>query len=66
MNEIDLNNVAEEIFNHACINRQDNKTKELNKITSGFNDLHECAKYHYKIIAEWHLKKMSEKTFNNK
>jgi hypothetical protein len=51
-----INVLAREIFEYACINRFDNKKKELSAVTSGWNDMHECAQQHYKVIAEWHLK----------
>lgn len=52
-----INALAKEIFEYCCINRYDNKEKKLEKVTSGWQDMHECAQDHYRNIAKWHFEK---------
>lgn len=60
MDEITINNLAEEIFLYACKHRADNKNKEIEEVTSGWKDMHPCAQHLYKNIAKWHLEKVNK------
>lgn len=55
MNEDTINNIAKEIFLYACKYRADNKTHQVEEVTSGWDDMHPCSQHFYKTIAKWHL-----------
>lgn len=60
--EEEVDKLAEEVYLHACAHRFDNLTKDGKpkdpyNVTTGYKDLHDCSKHHYRMIAIWHLKK---------
>lgn len=63
MNELD--ELAEEIYDHACANRADNLKKDGSAgdprgVGCKFKDLFDNAKNFYRSIAKWHLSKTNE------
>ena len=52
---MDLDKVAEAVYDYCCANRTDNKSKNPREIGCEFKDLHENAKNFYRNVAQWHL-----------
>lgn len=56
----EVDKVAEELYLHSKAHRFDNLTKDGKpqspyNVTTGWKDIHDCSKHHYRTIAVWHL-----------
>lgn len=53
MNELDM--LAEQMYDYACANRADNKTKNPRDSGCKFEELFDNVKNFYRNLAKWHL-----------
>ncbi len=61
--ELDIDQLAEEVYNYLCANRGDNLKKDGSpgdprKVGSDYDSLFDEAKTHYRNMAKWHLEKL--------